>query len=483
MSNLQADQPLQSIPEDAMRISRVYQAQQQRAIALRQSSAAERMQLIRRLRDAVLERRDEIYQAMSTDFHKPEAEVDLGEIMVVVQEANDAIKHLKRWMKPQKVKATMALMGTQNHIRYEPKGVCLIVAPWNFPVNLLLGPLISCLAAGNTAMLKPSEMTPATSTLMEEIINSLFDEKDVAVFQGGADVSQSLLELKFDHCFFTGSPAVGKIVMAACAKHLCSVTLELGGKSPVFVDKSAKLADAAGSLAFGKCGNAGQACISPDYALVEASIRDALVAELSAVLDRRFGKGAEAQKQNADFARIVNVRHTQRIKALIDDALERGATLAYGGDVDVEARWVQPTILVDVPDDALIMQEEIFGPVFPIRTWQNVDEAINWVNAGEKPLALYVYSNDDAMIEKVIGQTSSGDAAINTCMVHFLNHNLPFGGANNSGIGKAHGYHGFKSFSHERSVVRDRYAMSQLTSPPYNALTMKIIKFVVRFFS
>ncbi len=483
MTAVQATEDLQAIPSDSLRMRSVHAQQRERALELRQSTAAQRIEAITRLRDAILARREDIYQAMAADFRKPEAEVDLGEVMVVVQEANSAIRHLKRWMKPRRVAPTAALLGTQNSVRYEPKGVCLIIAPWNFPVNLLIGPLISCLAAGNTAMLKPSEMTPATSSLMQEILEELFDERDVAVFQGGAEVSQSLLELKFDHCFFTGSPAVGKLVMAACAKHLCSVTLELGGKSPVVIDASAKLKDAAGSLAFGKCNNAGQACIAPDYALVESSARNTFVGELISVLEARYGNTLEQQKQTPDLARIVNQRHTQRIKALIDDALSRGAGLAYGGDVDVAQCWVQPTVLVDVPDDALILQEEIFGPVFPVRGWQQLDQAVAWINAGEKPLALYVYSQDEAVIRQVVEQTSSGDAAINTCMVHFLNHNLPFGGANNSGIGKAHGEHGFKAFSHERSLVRDRFAMSQLTSPPYDTLTMRIIKLVVRFFS
>lgn len=460
---------------------RVFALQQVKALALRTSTSAERIAKIEQLCAAVLKRRDEIYAAMRADFNKPEAEVDLGEIMVVKQEAKDAIRHLKSWMKPQRVSANKMLLGTFNHVRYEPKGVCLIIAPWNFPVNLLIGPLISCLAAGNTAMLKPSEMTPATSRLMQEIIEGLFDESEVAVFQGAAETSQALLELKFDHCFFTGSPAVGKIVMAACAKHLTSVTLELGGKSPVVVEQSANLKDAAGSLAFGKCNNAGQACIAPDYALVEQAVRDEFVRELVKVIEQRYGDTLAKQQQTPDLARIINQRHTQRIADLIDDAVNKGATLAYGGDVDVDACWIQPCILLDVPPDADIMEEEVFGPVLPVQSWTTLSAAVGEINRREKPLALYVYSKDKDVIDQVINNTSSGDAAINTCMVHFLNGNLPFGGANNSGIGKAHGFHGFKSFSHERSVVRDRFAATQLTAAPYNRFTRWFIKFVIRW--
>lgn len=462
-------------------INAVFASQQARAVQLRQSTAAERIAKITRLRDAVLARQDDIYAAMRADFNKPEAEVDLGEIMIVKQEANHAIKQLKQWMKPKKVKPTAALLGTSSYIKYEPRGVCLIISPWNFPLMLLFGPLISAIAAGNTAILKPSEMTPQVSQLQKEIIESIFTEDEIAIFLGDAKVSTALLALPFDHCFFTGSPAVGKIVMTACAKHLTSVTLELGGKSPTIVDQSADILKTAGSLIFGKCGNMGQACTAPDYALVEAGTQDALVAALQNVIERRYGNTAEAQKNNADLARIINIRHAERIAHLVQDALDKGATLAYGGDIDIEGRWIQPTVLTDVPDDADIMHEEIFGPVLAIKTWQNLDEAIQLINSKPKPLALYVYSSQQSVIDKVLNETSSGDAGINACMMHFLNHNLPFGGVNNSGIGNAHGHHGFLAFSHERSVIRDKFAATAKTMPPYNEKTRKFIQFILKW--
>lgn len=462
---------------------RVLAAQQKTALQWRHSTAAERIERIQRLKESVLAHRQAIYDALYTDLRKPEAEADLAEMMVVVQDANAAVKELKKWMKPVKVPATKALGGTFSHIKYEPKGVCLIIAPWNFPVNLMLGPLISALAAGNTAILKPSEMTPATSKVIEDIIDDVFDEEEVAVFQGAVETSTALLEMKFDHCFFTGSPQVGKVVMAACAKKLTSVTLELGGKSPTVLDASVNMKDAAGSIAFGKCSNAGQICIAPDYLLVEAKAEASFVTEFEAVLKKRYGVTAEAQQASPDYTRIINETHTKRLKGLIDDAVEKGATIAIGGHVDIADRYVQPTVLTNVPENARVLHEEIFGPVLPIKTWETRQDAIDHINAGEKPLALYVYSKNEEQIQTVVNSTSSGDVGINTCLAQFLNHNLPFGGANNSGIGKAHGPHGFKAFSHERGVIRDRFALTQLFAAPYTPFVSKLIKFAVRWLS
>lgn len=460
---------------------RVFASQQKTAAEWRHSTAADRIERIQRLKESVLAHSSEIYDALYQDLRKPEAESDLAEMMVVVQDCNHAIRELKHWMKPVRVPATKALNGTFSKITYQPKGVCLIIAPWNFPVNLMLGPLVSALAAGNTAILKPSEMTPATSRVIEHIIDDVFDEEEVAVFQGAAETSQALLELKFDHCFFTGSPQVGKIVMAACAKNLTSITLELGGKSPAVLDSSVNMKDAAGSLAFGKCSNAGQICIAPDYMLLEKSAQGDFVRAYDAVLKKRYGETAEQQKASPDFTRIINRDHVVRIQALIEDAVAKGAQVAVGGEVDIDDRYIQPTVLVDVPSDAKILEEEIFGPVLPIVTWEQEQQAIDYINAGEKPLALYVYSKNEARIKNLLTSTSSGDAAINTCLVQFLNHNVPFGGANNSGIGNSHGVHGFKAFSHERGVVRDRFAMTQLFSAPYTPMVKKLIKFAVRW--
>lgn len=462
-------------------LNSIFAQQQQKALELRYTTAEERITKIEKLRDAVLARQDDVYAAMRSDFNKPEAEVDLGEIMVIKQEANHAISHLKKWMKPKKVGAPLALFGTSSYIKYEPRGVCLIISPWNFPLMLLFGPLISAIAAGNTAILKPSEMTPAVSELQRQIIADVFTPDEVAIFLGDAEVSTALLAMPFDHCFFTGSPNVGKIVMAACAKNLTSVTLELGGKSPCVIDHTADLEKTAGSLIFGKCANNGQACTAPDYALVAEGQQDQLLQALTHTLHERYGNSMEAQRSSPDLARVINERHAERIARLIKDAVDKGATLAYGGTIDVAERWIQPTILTNVPDDADIMHEEIFGPVLPMQTWQKLDNAIELINSKPKPLALYVYSQDNDTVDKVLSRTSSGDAGINACMMHFLNHNLPFGGVNNSGMGSAHGHHGFMAFSHERGVLRDRFAATAKTMPPYNEKTRKFIQFILKW--
>lgn len=462
-------------------IERVFAKQQAYALRLRTSTAGERVAKIKRLKEMVLDRAEDIYKACYEDFRKPEAEVDMTEILPIVMEANDAIRHTKRWMKDKRVRPTMAMLGTQARLHYEPRGVCLIISPWNYPINLTLMPLVSAIAAGNTAILKPSEMTPHCAQLIEDMMDELFDEQEVATFQGAVETSQSLLAQPFDHIFFTGSPAVGKIVMGAASKHLTSVTLELGGKSPVLVDKSANLKKAVGSLVWGKFANNGQTCIAPDLTYVNEDIKDAFVEEVKAALERMYGS-IDGIENNPDYCRIVNSKHYGRIKHLLDDARERGAKVVAGGLHDDAQDFLAPTLLTDVDREAEIMQEEIFGPLMPILTYSDVDDAIADINSRPKPLALYVYGTDNRVIERVINNTSSGGVGINTAMMHYLHGNLPFGGVNNSGIGNAHGEFGFKTFSHERAVLRDRFSSSFLMQPPYTPFTRKLIQWTMKYF-
>lgn len=471
----------QAPSNQAADIQRVFEKQQARAMQLRTSTAAERIARIKRLKQAVLDRTEDLYKACYEDFRKPQAEVDMTEILPIVIEANDAIRNLRRWMKPMRVPTTLAMLGTQARIRYEPRGVCLIISPWNYPVNLTFMPLVSAIAAGNTAILKPSEMTPHCSQLMEDLVRDVFDEQDVAVFQGAVETSQNLLDQPFDHIFFTGSPAVGRIVMGAAAKHLTSVTLELGGKSPVIVDKTADLKKTAGSLAFGKFANNGQTCIAPDLTYVHADIKDAFVDEMKAALEKMYGS-LEGIASNPDYCRIVNNKHYGRIKALLDDATERGANILAGGLHDDDQDFLAPTLLTDVDPDSRIMQEEIFGPLMPIMTFTDVDETITDINNRPKPLALYVYSKNNKFIDRVITRTSAGGTCINTAMMHYLHGNLPFGGVNNSGIGNAHSIWGFKAFSHERAVLRDRFSSSHMMQPPYDNTTRRLIKWTMKYF-
>jgi len=443
-----------SARESHARITEVFERQRAMALKLRTSTFAERIAKIKKLRDAVIASTEALYEAGYADFKKPKGEIDLTEILPIVVEANDAMRNLRRWMKPTRVSMTMLMAGTRSYIKYEPRGRCLIISPWNYPVNLTFGPLISAIAAGNTAIIKPSEMTPHLAAAMSKIVGDVFPDGEVAIFEGDASVSTALLELPFDHIFFTGSPAIGKVVMTAAAKHLTSVTLELGGKSPTIVDASADLDLAAQNILWGKYTNDGQTCIAPDHIYVHASVKDAFVAKCVAMLAKAYGADGEAQKNSPHLARIVNRRHTERIKALLDDAVARGAKILAGGTVSAEDSFIAPTLLDGIPDDAKINSEEIFGPLLPIYAFTNLDEVIRKINADQKPLALYIFSKTEMHIQRVLNETSSGGACVNHTVVQYLHGHLPFGGVNNSGMGSAHGHFGFKTFSHERAVVR-----------------------------
>jgi aldehyde dehydrogenase (NAD+) len=460
-------------------IKRVFEKQRETALRLRTSSCEERLAKIQRLKEALLTHRQDVIDAGYKDFKKPPAEVELTEILPTLQDAADARKHLKKWMKPKGVWPTIMMGGTKAWVQAEPKGRCLIISPWNYPVTLTFGPLVSAIAAGNTAMIKPSEMTPHLSALMVRIIREIFTEDEVAIFEGDAAVSTALLALPFDHIFFTGSPAIGKVVMAAAAKHLTSVTLELGGKSPTIVDETADLKMAAQTIAWGKYTNNGQTCIAPDHIYVHAAVKDEFVRLLKETLKTSFGEGV-AIKNSPFLARVVNERHTKRIGALLSDATQRGAQVAFGGEIDEEDCFIAPTLLTDIPADAKIMDEEIFGPLLPVIAYTNLDQVIADINAGHKPLALYLWSKNESNIDAVLKKTSSGGACINHVVVHFLHGNLPFGGVNNSGIGAAHGEHGFKAFSHERAVLRTRIMMARMFFPPHTQWTRKIIDLIFK---
>ncbi|OYV71024.1 MAG: aldehyde dehydrogenase [Acidiphilium sp. 21-60-14] len=466
-------------PHMALEYNSVFKAQQVRAIALRRSTYESRVAQLRRLEAAIIAHQGEIYAALQADLHKPEAEADLSEILPVLSEIRHTCRHLRRWMAPQKVSATAAMFGTKAKIRHEPKGVALIISPWNYPINLTFGPLASAIAAGCTAIIKPSELTPHCSSLIDKIIADIFDSADVAAFEGDASVATALLDLPFDHIFFTGSPAVGKIVMGAAARHLSSVTLELGGKSPVIVDETANLTKAARSIVWGKFANNGQTCIAPDYAYVHEAVMPQFVDAARTAITAMYGDAATS----ADYCRIVNDRHFQRVNALIADAKTHGATVVAGGTSDAAQRYIAPTLMTGVPDDAALMQEEIFGPVLPIRPYRDINQPIREINAKPKPLALYIFTKNQAQADTVIEQTSAGGSCINGAMTHFLHAKLPFGGVNNSGIGNAHGYYGFRAFSHERAVLTDQFSASPMLFPPYNARVRKMIKLTMKFFT
>ena len=461
-------------------IAIIFKEQQQKALELRHSSVNQRIADLKKLLKAIEAHRPAIYQALQQDLGKPEAEADLTEIFAAVAEIKHSIRHFKKWMKGRKVWPTLAMLGTSAQVRYEPKGVSLIMVPWNYPINLAFGPLSSALAAGCTAIVKPSELTPNLSRVTKEIIESAFDRNQVACIEGEVETANALLELPFDHIFFTGSPRVGKIVMAAAAKHLTSVTLELGGKSPTVIDASANLKVSARNIAWEKFSNNGQTCVAPDYLLVHESVLDDFVTEMKAAIEKTYGNNIE---QNPDYGRIVNAEHFQRLNGLLNDAQAKGAKVICGGHSVADKRYIEPTLLLQPALDSRIMEEEIFGPLLPILSYNELDEAIHFINARPKPLALYIFSQDKTAKEKILRHTSSGDVGVNHAVVHFLHQNLPFGGIGNSGIGKAHGHAGFLAFSHERSILEEKFSITHWLFPPYTPTVKILIKNVVRFFS
>ena len=460
----------------------LFESQAATALRLRQSTAAQRRLKLTKLLDAILARKDAMLEAAQRDLSKHPTETNLTELLPLVGEAKHAIANLKRWMKPHRISPTMAALGTTARVVYQPKGRCLVISPWNYPLSLALGPLVSAVAAGNTAILKPSEFTPHSNRVVKEIVSAVFAADEVAVVEGAADVATALLSLPFDHIFFTGSPAVGKIVMAAAARNLTSVTLELGGKSPVIVDASADLRAAAEHIIWGKMVNAGQTCIAPDYVYVHRDVADRFVDLCRTTIGRRYGESDAAIKNSPDFPRMIHARHAERVARLIDDAVQSGARLAYGGTFDVDSRYVAPTLLREVPDGALVRREEIFGPVLPILTFDSLDRVIAEINAAPKPLSLYIWTKSSQTVAAVQTNTSSGSLCVNLCLQQFAQHNLPFGGVNTSGMGNAHGFYGFKAFSHERAVMcAGPMSALEMLFPPYNARKQSLSELLIKY--
>lgn len=450
-----------------------------RVPAQRQSSAKERIALLEALYREVSKRRLDLHEAMHADFRKPAPDVDLTELFVLKSEINYVKRRLKGWMRPTRVSGGLAMFGSSAWVQHEAKGVVLILAPWNYPMQLMFRPLVSALAAGCTVMLKPSELTPHTAAVLQEIVDAVFDPSVVQLVQGGADVAQSLLKLPFNHIYFTGSPAVGRLVMAAAAEHPCSVTLELGGKSPAIVDPSADLKQSASRIAWGKCVNAGQICVSPDYALVPTHQRDAFVEAMTKAMEGMYSKNPEGAE---DYQRIVNSRHAARIAGLVQDAVDRGARIAHGGQFDVKEAFIAPTILVDVPKDAAILEEEIFGPVLPVLTYDSTEDVVETIASRPTPLALYIYGKHRKRTRYYVQRLQSGGVAINQSVVHVGHQALPFGGLGNSGIGSGHGHYGFREFTHERGVYQQVLpSAAEFLSPPYSPWKRRLVGWVLRW--
>lgn len=444
---------------------------------------AERRKRLKALRKWIKQNRTGIQEAVYTDFRKPAAETDATEIFHTLNETKLALQSLDRWAAPKKVDAPFYMAGTRAWIHYEPRGVCLIISPWNYPFSLAAGPLVSALAAGNAVILKPSEMTPSVSAVIKRMCDEVFDPSIVSVCEGGADVSQTLLKLPFDHIFFTGSPTVGKIVMKAAAEHLTSVTLELGGKSPAIVAADARINDTAERLAIGKFINNGQTCIAPDYILADRKIMPVLIEQLIEKTKRFYARNTDVELSE-DYGRIVNETHYRRVESLLDDAISRGAKVEWGGKRDAASRFIHPAILTNVPLESRIMTDEIFGPVLPVIAFDHIDEALEIVRSKPKPLALYVFSGNTAFRNKVLREIPAGTACVNDCAIQFLHHGLPFGGVNNSGIGKSHGHFGFLAFSNEKPVLKQKNGLTSVQAfyPPFTRRTKQLMDWFLKLF-
>lgn len=450
---------------------------------LRTESLSERQKRLAALRAWILSNRSKIQQAAYADFSKPAMETDATEIFHVLNEIKVARQSLERWAAPKKVDAPLYLPGTRAWIEYEPRGVCLIIAPWNYPFSLAAGPLVSALAAGNSVVIKPSEITPNVSALIRKMCDEIFDPSIATVCEGGVEVSQALLGLPFDHIFFTGSPTVGKIVMKAAAEHLTSVTLELGGKSPAIVTDTARLNDTAERIAVGKFLNNGQTCIAPDYILADKRIAKELVSKVIEKTREMYAPDEDLE-QSSDYGRIVNDSNFNRIEALMQDAIDRGTKIEWQGKRDKATRFIHPVILTEPDPESRIMQEEIFGPLLPIIAYEKIDDALAIINSKPKPLALYIFTSERRVRTKIIKQTSAGSVCVNDCGVQFLHHELPFGGINNSGIGKAHGYSGFLAFSHEKPVLKQKNGYSAVKAfyPPFTKRTKQLMDWFLKLF-
>ncbi|MFM1780272.1 MAG: hypothetical protein RJB49_566 [Bacteroidota bacterium] len=447
-------------------------------LRLSTSSAEERTAKLRKIESYLLQHKEELCDVMYQDFKKPASEVVIAEMLGVKREINHTIKHLKSWMKPKSVSTPLMLLGTKGLVQYEAKGLCLIISPWNYPFNLSICPLVHAIAAGNAVILKPSELSPNTSGFIKKMISSLFDKSEVAVFEGDATVSTFLLEQKFDHIFFTGSPAIGKVVMAAAAKHLTSVTLELGGKSPAIVGPDVNVEEAAAKIAWGKFLNNGQTCIAPDYLYVHEKNYYSFLQALEATVETFYGANVAKSK---DYARIVNRRHFDRIASLLEDAKEKGAQVLFGGITDADDCFISPTVLTNCTPDMNILQEEIFGPILPIMSFKDEFQVTADIRSGDKPLALYVFSTNTEFNQYVLNNTSSGTSVVNDCLIQFGHNELPFGGVNHSGIGKSGGHYGFVEFSNQKSVVIQRTNLLKNFYPPYGVKVRWMIDFVLKW--
>ncbi len=436
-------------------------------------SYAFRKKQLQRLRKSLKAHEAAIEEALYNDFRKPAFETFASEVGVLYQEISHTLSNLKEWMRPESVGTDLATFPASGKVHYEPKGVALIIAPWNYPVNLAFAPLIGAIAAGCCAIVKPSEETPHTAAVIEKIVKETFPENYIQVVQGeGALVVPRLMEtVRFDHVFFTGSTTVGRIIAKQAAEKLIPTTLELGGKSPAVVMQDADLKATARRICFGKFLNAGQTCVAPDYLLVETAVKEKLIQELQRCITDFYGSNPQ---DSPDFARIVNDKHFQRLTGYLDQG-----DIIQGGQIDAHERYIAPTLLDNISMEDAIMQEEIFGPILPILTFEKLDDAIHSIRKNPNPLSLYVFTKSKATRTRLTQQLAFGGGCVNQTIVHLSVPDLPFGGIAQSGLGNYHGRASFMAFSHQKSMLNAKTWLDpKVKYPPYRPFLMKIMKWL-----
>lgn len=454
-------------------MNNLFELQGKNRWAIARTSVRKRIEKLQRLRKAIVKRQQEFYDAVWKDFHKPQTEAWLTEVFPVLQEIDHTVNHLPDWMEDKDGSWSFLFPLNRSRSHFEPKGRVLIMAPWNYPFLLFVSPIVAAIAAGNVVIAKPSHKTPHVAAFLESLFAEVFPQNEVAVVLGaGTELGDKLLAHPFDHVFFTGSPKVGAHVAECAARMHAGVTLELGGKSPVIILDEVKIKDAAKKIAWGKCLNAGQTCIAPDFVLCPSKLVQPLADAIANNIKKMYGDTEDSRRLSKNFVHIVESRTVERHQVLIKDACTKGATAVIGAQFtpeDIENRYTPATVLTGVTPDMKIMESEIFGPILPIVAYDSLDEAITFVQNRPKPLAIYIFGKSEAKINEVIARTTSGSTCVNHCILQIENLSVPFGGVGMSGTGNYHGFYGFKTFSHERNIMEQgAFDAVNYLYPPYH---------------
>ena len=436
---------MKSLPNGSL-VSNAYQKTDQFFISRKSRNIEYRVAALKRLKRSIKTKEDAICNALYRDFKKPKFESLATETQFVLAEINYMLSNMRLWAKPKSVSTSLSNFPSKDYVQYEPYGQVLVIAPWNYPFQLCIAPLVGAIAAGNTVVVKPSEITPYTASILKEIIADAFEEGHVAVVEGGVEVSQELLQKKWDYIFFTGSTRVGKIIYQSAAKYLTPVTLELGGKNPCVVDQTTPISLTAKRIVWGKFLNAGQTCIAPDYILVHASKKEKLIQHLIKNITLFYGEDIE---KSTDYSRIASINHFKKLQNILSEE-----SILFGGNSNIEDHYIEPTLLDTPKLESNVMLEEIFGPILPILTYTTKEELHSIISANEKPLALYVFSKNKAFQNYMMTNFTFGGGAINDTIIQITNKKLPFGGVGNSGIGSYHGQHSFELFSHKKGIIK-----------------------------